>query len=97
MNSTELLKLKQSVVTGAIPWNPDHFMCEIVQVDNNGVKVPMTLIRHRGLQQTGENPVLMTGYGAYGSIHEAIFRVEHLSLLQRGWIMAVAHVRYGPH
>lgn len=40
------------------------------------------------------NPTLMLGYGAYGQPLEADFRAHHLPLLNRGWVIALAHVRY---
>jgi oligopeptidase B len=94
LNTRELKKLKQSSVPGVHAWNPAHYICEVKWVDNDGVQVPLTMYRHVSVPQNGENPVLLSGYGAYGTSHEPTFKPENLSLLQRGWILAVCHARY---
>ena len=48
-----------------------------------------------GLTLDGSNPALVTVYGAYGICLEASFQPERLSLLDRGWVIALAHVRGG--
>ncbi|TMW66870.1 hypothetical protein Poli38472_011986 [Pythium oligandrum] len=76
--------------------NPRDFECRRVFVPtHDGVHVPMTLIHRRGLPHNGKNPTLVLGYGAYGTNMEADFELEHLSLLERGWVIAKAHVRGG--
>lgn len=94
MNTKGLKKLKQSVLPGVQEWDPSQYQCEVHWVQSGDVKVPLTLYRHKGILQNGENPVLLAGYGAYGTSHEPTFKPESLSLLQRGWILAVSHTRF---
>ncbi|KAK3848525.1 MAG: prolyl oligopeptidase family-domain-containing protein, partial [Linnemannia gamsii] len=54
-------------------------------------KIPVTLLHRKNLQLNGRNPTLMRSYGAYGVPTDIDFRVEHFPLLERGWIIALAH------
>eukprot|EP00940_MAST-03C_sp_MAST-3C-sp2_P002509 g2509.t1 len=78
------------------PFSLDELVCyrEVVRSDD-GTEVPLTLIRRRDARRDGANPVLLTGYGAYGVPLEATFSPARLSLLRRGWVVALAHVRGG--
>ncbi|KAG6583292.1 putative serine protease family S09A [Phytophthora cinnamomi] len=69
--------------------------CYVPSMSSVGVKIPMTLIHRRDITLNGQNPTLLIGYGAYGTNLEADFELEHLSLLERGWVIALAHVRGG--
>ncbi len=59
--------------------------------------IPLTLIHHKDIVLDGTNPTLVIGYGAYGANLEMTFTLEHLSLLSRRWIIALAHVSGGNH
>jgi oligopeptidase B len=61
----------------------------------DGARVPITLLMRRGTPLDGSAPVLLYGYGAYGYAHSASFSTQALSLVDRGWIWAAAHVRGG--
>lgn len=61
----------------------------------DGARVPITLVARKDAPQDGSAPVLLYGYGAYGAAMPANFSVTRLSLLDRGWIYAIAHVRGG--
>ncbi|TYZ68773.1 hypothetical protein PybrP1_001878 [[Pythium] brassicae (nom. inval.)] len=79
-------------------FDPALYTCERVLVPSRtslGVDVPLTLVHRRGLARDGQNPTLLLGYGAYGTNLEADFELEHLSLLERGWVVALAHARGG--
>ncbi|KAF1315151.1 Serine protease family s09a, partial [Globisporangium splendens] len=81
-----------------LPFTPELYTCERVYVpstSNLDVQVPMTLIHRRDIERNGQNPTLLLGYGAYGTNLEADFELEHLSLLERGWVIALAHARGG--
>ncbi|CEG46139.1 oligopeptidase b [Plasmopara halstedii] len=71
------------------------FGCFRYFVPSKNVQIPLTLIHDRNLTLNGKNPTLLIGYGAYGTNLEAEFELEYLSLLERGWIIALAHVRGG--
>lgn len=61
----------------------------------DGTRVPISLVRHRTTPLDGTAPGLLHGYGAYGIPSDPWFSVLRLSLLQRGWVFAIAHVRGG--
>ena len=62
----------------------------------DGVRVPISLVRRRGKAAgAGGAPLLLYGYGAYGISMEPTFRSAHLSLLDRGFTYAIAHIRGG--
>lgn len=61
----------------------------------DGAEIPVTLLRRRDTPLDGGAPVLLYGYGAYGISMPAGFSITRLSLVDRGWIFAIAHVRGG--
>jgi oligopeptidase B len=61
----------------------------------DGTRVPISLVHHKGTPLDGTAPGLLNGYGAYGIPSDPWFSVLRLSLLQRGWVFAIAHVRGG--
>ncbi|KAF9574266.1 hypothetical protein EC968_007035 [Mortierella alpina] len=73
------------------------YTCTRINVDSEDgkAKIPVTLLHRKNLQLNGRNPTLMRSYGAYGVPTDIDFRVEHFPLLERGWIIALAHVRGG--
>ncbi|KUF93396.1 hypothetical protein AM588_10007385 [Phytophthora nicotianae] len=79
-------------------FDPEQYICQrcyVPSMSSLGVKIPLTLIHRRDITLNGQNPTLLIGYGAYGTNLEADFELEHLSLLERGWVIALAHVRGG--
>ncbi|MBU9837397.1 prolyl oligopeptidase family serine peptidase [Rahnella sp. L72c] len=61
----------------------------------DGVKVPVSLVYRRELFKPNENPLLVYGYGSYGSSMDPAFSGSRLSLLDRGFVFALAHIRGG--
>jgi oligopeptidase B len=61
----------------------------------DGVEVPISLVFRTGIERDGSNPTLLYAYGSYGSTMEAWFRPQVVSLLDRGFVYAIAHVRGG--
>ncbi|VVL22275.1 Protease 2 [Klebsiella variicola] len=61
----------------------------------DGVEVPVSLVYHRDHFRKGSNPLLVYGYGSYGESIDADFSASRLSLLNRGFVYAIAHVRGG--
>lgn len=62
---------------------------------NDGVKIPISLVYKKGLKLDGKNPLLLYGYGSYGATMEPYFSSTRLSLLNRGFVYAIAHIRGG--
>ena len=61
----------------------------------DGKQVPITVLMKRGQALDGSAPLLLYGYGSYGITIDADFSIRRLSLVDRGWIYAIAHVRGG--
>jgi oligopeptidase B len=61
----------------------------------DGKLVPMSIVYKKGLQRNGNNPVMLYGYGAYGGSSEASFNTSLLSILDRGFIFVIGHIRGG--
>jgi oligopeptidase B len=61
----------------------------------DGAEVPITVLMRRGTPLDGSAPLLLYGYGAYGIAMPASFSTVRLSLVDRGWIWAIAHIRGG--
>lgn len=62
---------------------------------NDGVEVPVSLVYKKGLKKDGTAPLLLYGYGAYGVCTDADFDSNTISLLDRGFVYAIAHIRGG--
>ncbi len=62
---------------------------------HDGVKVPISLVYNKDLVKNGENPLLQYAYGSYGYSIDASFSSTRLSLLDRGFIFAISHIRGG--
>ena len=61
----------------------------------DGKKVPISMVYRKGLSKDGKNPLLLYAYGSYGASMDAYFSSSRLSLLDRGFIFAIAHIRGG--
>src|SRR5204863_7690182 len=61
----------------------------------DGARVPISLVSRKGTPRDGKSPLYLYGYGAYGFTIEPGFNANRLSLLDRGWVFAIAHVRGG--
>ncbi|MAU63965.1 MAG: oligopeptidase B [Flavobacteriaceae bacterium] len=59
----------------------------------DGTQIPTSIIYKRGIKKNGKNPLLLYGYGSYGNTIDPYFSISRLSLLDRGFIFAIAHVR----
>jgi len=61
----------------------------------DGSQVPISIVYKKGMAKDGKNPLLLTGYGSYGFSYPATFSSTRLSLLERGVVVAIAHIRGG--
>lgn len=84
---------KRQVVPGFDPSAYEVRRCTLPARD--GAAVPVTLLARRGTRQDGANPLLLYAYGAYGASVDPIFNVAVPSLVDRGFVYAIAHVRGG--
>jgi oligopeptidase B len=94
MESREKILLKQQEVIG--DFDPTNYESRrIYAMAKDGSKIPMSMVYRKGMQQNGKNPLLLYGYGSYGYTREPAFNSTRLSLLDRGFIFVIAHVRGG--
>ena len=85
--------LKETEVLGG-DFDKKNYMSELIWADaRDGKKVPVSLVYRKDLYKKGENPLLLYGYGSYGSTNSARFSSVRLSLLDRGFVYAIAHIR----
>ncbi|MGI4787686.1 MAG: S9 family peptidase [Janthinobacterium lividum] len=94
MNTQNKTLLKQTPVLGG--YDPQQYVAERIQATaSDGTCIPISLVYKRGLEKNGEAPLLLYGYGSYGISMPASFSSNRLSLLDRGMVFAVAHIRGG--
>ena len=85
---------KQTEVRGG--YDPSLYRSErVFATAPDGQQVPISLVYRAPLQLNGERPLLLNGYGAYGLSYDPSFSSNTLSLLDRGFVVAIAHVRGG--
>ena len=88
----DILK-RQEVIGG---YNPDDYITERkYAIARDGVKVPISIVYKKGLELNSKSPLVLYGYGSYGYSIESVFRSSRLSLLDRGFTYAIAHIRGG--
>lgn len=95
MDTQERRELKQEYV--GEQFTPQQYRSERVWVQaRDGVRIPVSLVyKVDNFRQTGTQPLLVYGYGAYGASMDPDFNAARLSLLDRGFVYAIAHVRGG--
>lgn len=94
MRTREQKVLKQQEVVGG--HSPEDYISErLFATAQDGTKIPISLVYHKKVQKNGKNPLLLYGYGSYGASMDAGFSSIRLSLLNRGFVYAIAHIRGG--
>ncbi len=94
LNTGEQVLLKQHEVLG--DFDPANYVSERIWVPaRDGARVPVSLVYHRNTPRDGTAPLLLYGYGSYGHSIDPMFSSARLSLLNRGFIFAIAHIRGG--
>ncbi|UCE41487.1 MAG: S9 family peptidase [Candidatus Aminicenantes bacterium] len=94
MNTKEKTLLKQQEVLG--DFDPNNYVTERhYATARDNTKVPISLVYRKGLEKDGSNHLLLSGYGSYGSSREPTFSSVRLSLLDRGFVYAIPHIRGG--
>ncbi|MFI1743883.1 S9 family peptidase [Thalassobellus sediminis] len=90
------IKKEQEVLGGT--FNKENYESKRVWATaRDGVKVPISLVYKKGIKLDGTNPLLQYAYGSYGSTIDPSFSTVRLSLLDRGFIYAITHIRGGEY
>ncbi|MDA3817400.1 MAG: S9 family peptidase [Prolixibacteraceae bacterium] len=90
---TKELKKQQEVVGGH---NPEEYITERLYIDSrDDVRIPVSLVYQKGTKLNGTSPMLLHAYGSYGNTIDPSFSSTRLSLLDRGFVYAIAHIRGG--
>jgi oligopeptidase B len=89
----KVLKKQQEVVGGHDP--ADYITERLYATARDGVKVPISIVYKKGFEKDGQKPLLLYGYGSYGATIDPSFNSNILSLLNRGFGYAIAHIRGG--
>ena len=97
MATQETILLKEQEVTG-MAYNKDNYIEKRVWATaRDGVKVPMSMVYHKDTQLTPQTPILQYAYGSYGSTVDPGFSSSRISLLDRGFVYVIAHIRGGQY
>ena len=94
MRTRERTVVKEQPVRGG--YDRANYVTErLWAVAKDGVRVPMAIVYRRGLRRDGSSPALLNGYGAYELSSDPMFDPARLTMLDRGFVFAIAHVRGG--
>ena len=94
MNTKEFTLLKEQEVIG--DFDKSNYQSERIMVKaRDGVEVPVSIVYRKGFKKDGTHPLLLYGYGSYGASMDPYFSSVRLSLLDRGFVYAIAHIRGG--
>ncbi|RTY89629.1 S9 family peptidase [Flavobacterium sp. GSP27] len=88
------IKKEQQVLGGKFDKN-NYIEERVWATATDGTKVPISMVYKKGLKKDGNNPVLLYAYGSYGVTMDAYFSSTRLSILDRGFVFAIAHIRGG--
>jgi oligopeptidase B len=93
LKTREKTLLKQEEVLGGT-FDPANYEARrMYATADDGKKIPMSIVYRKGMELNGSNPCLLYGYGSYGHTIDPGFRSYRLSLLDRGFVYAIAHIR----
>ena len=94
MRTREKTLLKQQEIVGG--FNPDEYMAKRLYAPaQDGKNIPVSLVYRKDTELNGKTPLLLYGYGSYGYTTDPTFSVARISLLDRGFVYAIAHIRGG--
>ena len=88
------IKKEQQVLGGKFDKN-NYTEERVWATAGDGTKIPISMVYRKGLKKDGSNPLLQYAYGSYGHSMDATFSSTRLTLLDRGFIFAIAHIRGG--
>ncbi|HXF86560.1 MAG TPA: S9 family peptidase [Anaerolineales bacterium] len=79
-----------------IGYDKSNYVCKRIHATApDGAQIPISIVHKKDLKLDGNNPTLLHGYGAYGAILDPEFNSNRISLLDRGFVYAIGHVRGG--
>lgn len=87
------LRKRQEIPSGHNP--ADYVTTRIMATAHDGAQVPVSILHRRDMSRDGTAPLLLYGYGSYGHAMPASFSANRLSLVDRGFVYAIAHIRGG--
>ena len=90
---TRSLRKRQEIPSGHTP--ADYVTTRIMATSHDGAQVPVSILHRKDLKREGSAPLLLYGYGSYGMAMPASFSANRLSLVDRGFVYAIAHIRGG--
>jgi oligopeptidase B len=90
---TRTLRKRQEIPSGHNP--ADYVTTRIMATSHDGAAVPVSILHRRDHMRDGRAPLLLYGYGSYGMAMPASFSANRLSLVDRGFVYAIAHIRGG--
>jgi oligopeptidase B len=90
---TRSLRKRQEIPSGHNPG--DYITTRIMATSHDGAEVPVSILHRKDLVRNGAAPLLLYGYGSYGMAMPASFSANRLSLVDRGFVYAIAHIRGG--
>jgi oligopeptidase B len=94
MRTRERTLVKEQPVRGGYD-RAEYVTERLWAIAPDGIQVPISLVRRRDVESRGDKPTLLYGYGAYEASNDPMFDPVRLSLLERGFVYAIAHVRGG--
>lgn len=97
MTTQEKTLLKEQEVPGGTFDKNNYVEERIWATAEDGTKIPMSVVYRKGMEKNGKNPVLQYAYGSYGYTIDPYFSTTRLSLLDRGFIFVLAHIRGGQY
>ena len=96
VNKTKDIKKEQEVLGGK--FNKNNYVSErIWATADDGTKIPMSIVHHKNTKKNKDIPLLIYAYGSYGHTIDPYFSTIRLSLLDRGFMYVIAHVRGGEY
>ena len=96
ITKVKTIKKEQEVLGGK--FNKDNYESKRVWATaRDGIKVPISIVYKKGITLNGKNPLLQYAYGSYGATIDPYFSTIRLSLLDRGFVYAISHIRGGEY
>lgn len=96
VSKTKEIKKEQDVLGGKFDKN-NYISERLWATAQDGTQIPISLVHHKNTPLTKDTPLLLYGYGSYGHSIDAGFSTTRLSLLDRGFVFAISHVRGGEY